>query len=141
MAMLFSPAQVLDLTGISTERLRHWRKEMPELAKHKGRSASFSFEELVALSIMNRLSDELGMGAASLAPHSSSIFALLTEGAVIEDEGTVLCLSKSGVTIEQLPLSIDMPVMAVIRTDIVANDLYSRVIDPTPLPQLDLPFG
>lgn len=139
--MLFSQAQVLELTGVSLERFRHWRKEMPELAKHKGRTPSFTFEELVALTLMNRLTDELGVSASRLSPHSTSIFALLAEDQSIGEVGTVLCVSSDGVAIARLPISPDDAVLAIIRTDIVASDLYSRVVPPIASPQLDLPLS
>lgn len=138
--MFFTQAQLLELTGMSVERLRHWRRGMPELGEHKGRSASFTLEELVALSVMQRMTEDIGIPAAQLAPHSTAIFAIFADDPSVIDSGSALCLSKDSVKLVRLPFEPDCDVAALVRTDMIAAELYARIVVPKPSPQLDLPL-
>jgi hypothetical protein len=138
--MLFTQAQLLELTGMSAERLRHWRREMPELGGHKGRSPSFTPEELVALSVMQRLTQDIGVPAAQLAPHSSAIFAIFADDPSSIDSGRALCLSKDSVKLVHLPYEPESDVVALVRTDIIAAKLSARIVLPKPSPQFELPL-
>lgn len=138
--MLFTQAQLLQLTGMSAERLRHWRREMPELGEHKGRSPSFTLEQLVALSVMQRLTEDIGVPAAQLALHSNAIFAIFADDPSAIDSGSALCLSRDNVSLVRLPFTPDCDVVALVRTDRVAAELYARIVLPKPSPQLDLPL-
>lgn len=138
--MLFSQAQVLELTGMSLERLRHWRKKIPALGSHSGRIPSFTFDELAALAVMSRMADELDLGLAAIAPHAASIFALFAEDEDVGLEGTALCLSSNDVKLVRLPFEPAECVIAMVRIDVLLADLYERVRPQRQRSQLPLPL-
>jgi hypothetical protein len=140
MQLLFTQAQLLQLTGMTVERLRHWRKEMPDVGEHKGRSPTFTLEEVVALAVMHKMNEAFGVSAAQLAPHSSAIFAIFADDPSAIETGSALCLTKDRVTLVRLPFEPDCDVMLIVRTDLIAAELYARIVLPKSSPQLDLPL-
>lgn len=139
--MHFSQAQILELTGMTLERLRHWKKGMPDLERHKGRRPSFSLDELIALAVMNQLTNELGVTAAHLAPHSAAIFAIFAEDPFALEPGAVLRVTKDEVALVRSPVPVDAAAMALSRIDVIAGELYDRIVAPKGSPQLDLPLA
>ena len=125
---------------MSLERLRHWRKGMPELGAHVGRRASFTFEELAALAVMSRMTDELGIGAATLTPLSDEIFALFADDDEVGEPDTALCVTSTGVRLVRLPATIHDPVIAMARTDLILTELMERIASPGKRAQLPLPL-
>lgn len=72
--MRFTQAQLRDAVGISIETYRHWRAVLPALNGHKGRAAHFSFGDLVAVAVMRRVVEELGVSISSVASASTDLF-------------------------------------------------------------------
>ena len=71
--MKFTQAQLRDATGISTETYRHWRTVLPPLNDHKGRRAQFVFGDLVAIAIIRRIVEALGVSVGCVAPASMEL--------------------------------------------------------------------
>jgi hypothetical protein len=74
MGVRYSQLQARQLTGVSVETLRHWRKVLPSLGDRKGRSATFSFPDLVGLSAIRVAVEAMGIGVARLANPARSLF-------------------------------------------------------------------
>jgi hypothetical protein len=73
--MRFTQAQLREAVGLSVETYRHWRSVLPPLTSHKGRAAHFTFGDLVALGVIRRVVEELGVGVSSIALASANLFA------------------------------------------------------------------
>jgi len=80
----FTQEQTRTLTGVTAGDLRHWRKSVPYLAAKPGKSARFTFTDLVALSITRQLIATYGVHIAPIALSVDSLFRLLTD-ARLED--------------------------------------------------------
>lgn len=73
--MQYKPQQALALAGLSQEQLRHWKTVLSPLRDFDGRKGGFTVEQIVALSIINRIASGLNVQIAALAPHADEIFA------------------------------------------------------------------
>jgi hypothetical protein len=73
--MRFTQAQLREAVGVSIETYRHWRSVLPPLTSHKGRAAHFTFGDLVALAVIRRVVEELGVGVSTIALPSTKLFA------------------------------------------------------------------
>jgi hypothetical protein len=47
----FTQEQARTLTDVSVETIRHWRKVVPSLANKPGKSARFTFSDVVGLAV------------------------------------------------------------------------------------------
>jgi hypothetical protein len=73
--MNFTQAQARQAVGLAIETFRHWRKAIPYLDARQGRQAQFSFGDLVALSTLRSLVDELGLSIGQFTLSGDSFFA------------------------------------------------------------------
>jgi hypothetical protein len=72
----FVPGQLKSILDVTEETLRHWRKVLPGLSQRKGKSAKFSVADVIALKLIKRLSQDIGIKISRLAPISSSLFEI-----------------------------------------------------------------
>ena len=72
--MQYTQAQVRDTVGLSLETYRHWKRVLPPLATKGGRTACFSIGDLVAVSILHRLTETAGVRVGHLSDVSAAIF-------------------------------------------------------------------
>ncbi len=73
----FTQEQARILTGVSPETVRHWRKTVPYLSAKTGKSARYSFPELVGLAATNELVKTLGVHIAAVSGGVDALFRLL----------------------------------------------------------------
>lgn len=76
-AIQFTQDQARTLTGVSVETIRHWRKTIPYLAAKTGKTARFTFADLVGLAVTNALVSSLGAHIAALSGGVDTLFRLL----------------------------------------------------------------
>ncbi len=91
--MNYTQAQLLKLTGMSLDRLRHWRKEIPGLKQRAGRKAELSFEEVALLAVLSQATDALGVSVALFAARYDDLLADFQDNPAIGDPRTVLWLA------------------------------------------------
>jgi DNA-binding transcriptional MerR regulator len=72
--MRFETAQVLEITSLRKDTLRHWKRVLPNLRHLDGRSASYSLAELLSILIIARLTQELGVTISQVAKSSEWLF-------------------------------------------------------------------
>ena len=72
----YTQAQMRETVGLSLETYRHWRRVLPPLATKGGRAACFSIGDLVAASILNRLTETAGVRVGHLSDVSTAIFEI-----------------------------------------------------------------
>jgi hypothetical protein len=72
----YTQAQVRETVGISLETYRHWKRVLPPLAAKGGRATCFSIGDLVASSILHRLTETAGVRVGHLSDVSTAIFEI-----------------------------------------------------------------
>ena len=70
----YTQAQMRETVGLSLETYRHWRRVLPPLATKGGRAACFSVGDLMAASILHRLTETAGVRVGHLSDISTAIF-------------------------------------------------------------------
>ena len=74
--MQYSQQQLRETVGISLDTYRHWKSVLPPLAAKRGRAACFSVGDLIAASVLNRLTEAAGVRIGHLSDVSAKIFAI-----------------------------------------------------------------
>jgi hypothetical protein len=77
--MRYTQAQIRDVLGVTVETIRHWRKVMQPLQERTGRSATFTFGDLLALGVIHRLTAGLDMAVSNLQPAALTLFTICNE--------------------------------------------------------------
>jgi hypothetical protein len=72
----FVPGQLKNILDLTEETFRHWRKVLPALSHRKGKTAKFSVADVMALKLIQQLSQDVGIKIGRLAPISTSIFEI-----------------------------------------------------------------
>lgn len=72
----YSQSQVRETVGLSLETYRHWKRVLPPLAVKGGRAACFSIGDLIAASILQRLTEIAGVRVGHLSDVSAAIFEI-----------------------------------------------------------------
>jgi len=77
-AIQFTQEQARALTGVTPAAVRHWRRVIPYLALKSGKSARFTFADLVGLAITGQLVASFGVRIAEFADGIDSLFRALS---------------------------------------------------------------
>lgn len=85
--MNFTQAQARQVIGLSVETFRHWRKTIPHLGARQGRQAKLSFGDLVALSTLRSLIDDLGLSIGQFIQTGDNFFDACNRVAWVETTG------------------------------------------------------
>lgn len=141
----FTQDQARTLTGVSVETVRHWRKAIPYLAAKTGKTARFTYADLVGLAVTNALVSSLGAHIAALSGGVDALFRLLaTVGPTSLDSAIVLVTATDASIYEPVADGIgrlsSAPALTVPLAPLVAN--IQRHMLPFALisPQVALPF-
>ncbi len=74
MTVSYTPGQLRSATSIAPETYRHWKKVLTPLRRDKGHSPCFTSGDIIAVSIVQRLSTDFGIRIGALAPIAESLF-------------------------------------------------------------------
>ena len=88
-AIQFTQEQARALTGITPGDLRHWRKAVPYLSSKAGKSARFTFADLVGLGAVAELVRTYGVHIADVASGIDMLFRKLGNARPTQLEGLV----------------------------------------------------
>lgn len=144
-AIQFTQDQARTLTGVSVETVRHWRKAVPYLAAKTGKTARFTYTDLVGLAVTNALVSSLGAHIAALSGGVDALFHLLaTAGPTSLDRAIVLVTATDAFLYEPEIDGIDRlsstPALTVPLAPLVAN-IQRHMLPIAPIsPQVALPF-
>ncbi len=141
MIMNFTHAQILDLTGMTQERLRHWRREIPGLDARAARGGIVSFEEVALLTVLSRATDELGLPLVLIASHYDDLLIAFQEERSVGDPDVVLWLSTDLALVRRISSPPDVPIAAMVRLAPIIEQIYREVHRPGGRRQLVLSFG
>lgn len=125
--MKYTQAQLLDLTGITLDRLRHWRKEIPGLDARAGRRGTLSFEDVALVAVLSRAVDVLGLALSVFAPHYDHILAALQQSTDIKNTNLVLWLNGSAAEVGGESPSLGGEVLTMIRFAPIISKLFEDV--------------
>lgn len=139
----FTQEQARDVVGVSAEKLRHWRKVVPYLQRKAGKSARFSFADLLGLAITLEVVDRLGVGIAMVRGGIDELFDLLDHTDLARFGHMVALVSPAGARLcgpGEVPWSeLGEAAIAVPCWPLIER-LSSHVLPITADPQSALPF-
>jgi hypothetical protein len=125
--MNFTHAQILELTGMTQERLRNWRREMSGLDARASRGGIVTFEEVVLLAVLSRSMDELRLPVALIASHYEDLLVTFQESQSVGEPDVVLWLGVDAAVVCPLATPPELEVAAVIRLAPIIERLYAQV--------------
>jgi hypothetical protein len=85
-----TPGQLRNTVGLSVEAYRHWKKVLPPFSGRKGYARCFSLGDVLAASILRRLTDCGGIRVGHLKGVSTEIIRLCNTASWAALEGRVL---------------------------------------------------
>ncbi len=91
----FTQEQARTLTGVSAETIRHWRKAVPYLAAKSGKSARFTFADVVGLAVTREVITTFGVHIGSVNVGVNALFQLLAETQPTRLENAVAVVTAS----------------------------------------------
>ncbi|WP_149539267.1 hypothetical protein [Siccirubricoccus phaeus] len=139
----FTQEQARDVVGVSAEKLRHWRKTIPYLRRKAGKSARFTFSDLVGLAVTLEIVDRLGVGIASIQKGVDELFELLGQTDLTRLRQLVAVVSPDSVRLcsaTELPWSDPGEPMIAVPCRPLVDRVSGHVLPITPKPQSALPF-
>ena len=125
--MNFTHAQILELTGMTQERLRNWRREVPGLDARASRNGIVTFEEVVLLAVLSRAMDELGLPVALIAFHYEELLTTFQEDQAVGEPDVVLWLGVDAAVVCRISSPPDFEIAAVVRLAPIIKRLYAEV--------------
>jgi len=94
----FTPGQLREIVGLSVETYRHWRRVLPPFLNRRGYAPCFSIGDLLAASILRRLTDNCGVRVGHLKKISAEISRFCNASSWAALEGRMLVVDISGGT-------------------------------------------
>src|SRR5262245_31196159 len=88
-AIQFTQEQARTLTGVSVEAIRHWRKAVPYLANKPGKSARFTFADVVGLAVTQEVTN-FGVRITCVGDGIDALFQLLAQSSGVLEDGIAL---------------------------------------------------
>ena len=125
--MNFTHAQILELTGMTQERLRHWRREISGLDARASRTGIVTFEEVALLAVLSRAADELGISLSLIAANYDDLLITFQENQSIGEEGVVLWLSIDAAVVSRTEFPPEFEVAAMVKLAPILKRLYDKV--------------
>jgi hypothetical protein len=137
----FTQEQARTLTGVSVETIRHWRRAVPYLAGKPGKSARFTFGDVVGLAVTQELVD-LGGRIANVSVGVQALFQLLSQEGPGMLQGAIALVTATGAAILRLegPLRIGESGL-IVPLDPVISRIREHMLPVAPAAeQPSLPF-
>ncbi len=140
----FTQEQARGLTGVSVETIRHWRKAVPYLGTKPGKSARFSFADLLGLAVTHELISNFGVRITSISEGIDRLFRVLSDARPASFEGAVAVVTTSGASLVpavELPeRGLSEPVLAIGLDPLIARLRRQMMPVIAAFEQTTLPF-
>lgn len=95
----FTQEQARDIAQVSPGDVRAWRKSVPYLAEKPGKSARFTFADLVGLAITRELTSGYGVRISDIGIGVDRLFRLLGEARPAHLEGLIAIVERTSARI------------------------------------------
>jgi hypothetical protein len=122
-------SQLLDLAGITSDKLRYWKDMLPPIKGRDGRKQGYSFAEAVAIAAIASAMTRFRMDISCFSEHADEFFERV--GAAIEQGGAAILTIPPGEEESG-------QVCLIFRIDKIAATLRDRLTAPLPSSQLRL---
>jgi len=101
----YSQQQLRETVGLSLDTYRHWKSVLPPLAMKRGRAACFSVGDLIAATVLNRLTEAAGVRIGHLSDVSAAIFTICNTSswAALVDTTLAIDLEQRTCSAEKMP--------------------------------------
>ena len=140
----FTQEQARDIAQVSSGDVRAWRKAVPYLAAKPGKSARFTFADLVGLAITGELTDGFGVRISNIGNGVDALFRALADARPAHLKGLVALVQRNNT---RLILAGDLTVrlvtepMFVVPCDQFLLEIGARMMPLVPgSRQVALPF-
>lgn len=94
----FTQEQARALTGVSVETIRHWRGVIPYLSSKPGKSARFTFGDVIGLAVTRELIN-LGIRIANVSQGVEALFQYLAQAGPSMLQGSIVLVTTRGASI------------------------------------------
>lgn len=113
--LMLTPQQVVQVTHLSDQALRHWRQVLPPLAGLNGYKPCFSPGDVLALMVIRHLVKVMGISVGTLATASIGLFSLCrsTSWPLLADRRILVDVERGEVSLLTRELDLDVPVVLV----------------------------
>ena len=133
--MEYTPGQLRDLVGLSKEAYRHWKRVLPALSTGRQHAPCFSAGDVLATTVLHRISESCGARIGRLAGVASGIFDICnrTPWEVLANRILVLDLAVNRCMI--VAESRDIPVddaVVICSLESRITELQSRLLQSNP---------
>jgi DNA-binding transcriptional MerR regulator len=140
----FTQDQARTITGISSETLRHWRKNIPYLAEKSGKAARFSFSDLICLASTAKAIEAFGASISNIGPVIDSLFRMLAESrpAMLQNQAVVIREKNASICYlgQIAKLDFSTPVMVIPLTQLTESMRQCLLPELSGEQQLEIPF-
>lgn len=141
--MLFTTGQMRAAFGLSKQQWRSYRGALAPLAKDQGRAACFSATDLLATSVIHRLSTGLSIPLNIFTVVAEPLFRLLAACPWPQLERSILSIDLEQSRVEMMERDREMSlatITLVIELAPMIVDLRRQLLADIPDPQRDLAF-
>jgi hypothetical protein len=136
---VFATGQVLAWTGLNADTLRYWKKKLPPIAGRDGRSSGYSFEELVALAVIARATNQLGVPITVFVDHADDVFEAVALNAADSSQANLMFVHGNEISFGGAEAMPEIEVLALVRIDRVLIDIRDQITaTASPPPQGNL---
>ncbi len=90
--MQYTVRQIHEIVGLSKETYRHWKKVLPPVAERGGRAPCFTVGDLIAASVLHRLTEIGGVRVGHLSDLAVVVFDLCNATPWAALEGSTLTI-------------------------------------------------
>lgn len=140
----FTQDQARTITGISSETLRHWRKNIPYLAQKSGKAARFSFSDLICLASTAQAIEDFGASISNIGPVIDPLFRKLAESRPAMLQNQAIIIRGKNATIchleEIAKLDFFTPVMVIPLAQLTESMRQCLLPELSGEQQLEIPF-
>jgi hypothetical protein len=130
----FSTAQLLDWADLNAEMLRYWKGTLPPIAGRDGRSSRYTLEEVVALGVIGRATNQLRVPIKNFAPHAQALFDAVAAHISDDQAPSLVIIHEDEIRFGRPDILPDVEAFAIVRIDRVLLDIRGRMMAPAALP-------
>jgi hypothetical protein len=119
---------------LTADTLRYWKKSLAPIAGRDGRSCGYTIEEIVALAVINRASAQLNVAFKVFADQAAALFDTVAKHVADRSKPHLVFIHEGRITFGTGPNLPDVEALAIVRIDLVLDDVYARMTAPSEQP-------